>query len=208
LPIFQIASSLGYVTYVPKFRRTFSTEKAYSVVESDDTIENEKLRLNDSDECSSAVAHPPMLSYTHMDVIRMALIISPLWFIANCFYNYSLLMTSVSSSTIISNLSGTFTLAFSYWVGIEDITPGKILGILFCFGGAVVVALQDESDSGQQHLGGDIMALIAAIGYGIYTTVIRLRVPDDDRFSMQLLLGYIGLFNTILFAPVLVICVR
>ena len=40
-------------------------------------------------------------TYTHMDVVRIAAIICPLWFMSNCLYNYSLLMTSVSSSTII-----------------------------------------------------------------------------------------------------------
>jgi hypothetical protein len=39
--------------------------------------------------------------YTHSDVIRIAAVMSPLWFGANCLYNYSLLQTSVGSSTII-----------------------------------------------------------------------------------------------------------
>lgn len=34
-------------------------------------------------------------------IFSIALNISPFWFIANCLYNYSLLYTSVSSSTII-----------------------------------------------------------------------------------------------------------
>ena len=39
--------------------------------------------------------------YTHSDIIRIAAVMSPLWFGANCLYNYSLLQTSVGSSTII-----------------------------------------------------------------------------------------------------------
>lgn len=35
------------------------------------------------------------------NILKLALIIAPVWFIANCLYNYSLLMTSVSSSTVI-----------------------------------------------------------------------------------------------------------
>lgn len=41
------------------------------------------------------------VAYTYMDVLYIALKIAPAWFIANCLYNYSLLLTSVSSSTII-----------------------------------------------------------------------------------------------------------
>ncbi|RYH18279.1 hypothetical protein EON65_27395 [archaeon] len=35
------------------------------------------------------------------NLVKVASIISPVWFLSNCLYNYSLLMTSVSSSTII-----------------------------------------------------------------------------------------------------------
>ena len=38
---------------------------------------------------------------SHEEVIVVALKVAPLWFMANCGYNYSLLLTSVGSSTII-----------------------------------------------------------------------------------------------------------
>ena len=44
---------------------------------------------------------PDYVSPQHWEMIKIAMVISPLWFGANCFYNYSLLMTTVSSSTII-----------------------------------------------------------------------------------------------------------
>ncbi len=44
---------------------------------------------------------PSFIKEEHYEIIKIALVIAPLWFAANCFYNYSLLMTSVSSSTII-----------------------------------------------------------------------------------------------------------
>lgn len=39
--------------------------------------------------------------YTHLDVIHVAMVIAPLYVLSNGLYNYSLIMTSVSSSTII-----------------------------------------------------------------------------------------------------------
>ena len=118
------------------------------------------------------------LNYTHMDVIKVALIISPVWFLSNCLYNYSLLLTSVSSSTIISNLSASFTLFFSWLMGLEEITSFKIIGIITCFIGAVSVTLLDSSsdDDNSHSVVGDIIALISAIGYGVYTTMIRHKV--------------------------------
>ena len=35
--------------------------------------------------------------------------------------------------------------------------------------------------------------------------VIKTFVPDDDAISMPLLFGYLGLFNMLLLAPVLVV---
>jgi drug/metabolite transporter (DMT)-like permease len=150
-----------------------------------------------------------LAEYCHLDVLKIALIVSPIWFIANCFYNYSLFMTSITSSTIISNLSGSFTLAFSYLSGVEEVTIPKVLGVVLCFIGAIVATLQDaESKSsfvGPSSFWGDLVALFAAIGYGVYTTVIRKKIPDDSGISMQLLLGYIGLVNFVLLLPVLIV---
>ncbi len=42
---------------------------------------------------------------SHSNIIKAAVVIAPLWFVSNCLYNYSLLMTSVSSSTIIRFVS-------------------------------------------------------------------------------------------------------
>lgn len=91
--------------------------------------------------------------YSHRDVVKIALLVAPLWFGANFMYNYSLLLTSVGSSTIIrfddssplcqfpdSNLSGSFTLLFSYIMGVEQITPGKILGLVITLGGVSLVS--------------------------------------------------------------------
>lgn len=44
---------------------------------------------------------PPRKTYTHWDVLKIAAVICPFWFMSNCLYNYSLFLTSVSSSTII-----------------------------------------------------------------------------------------------------------
>jgi len=52
---------------------------------------------------------------------------------------------------------------------------------------------------------GDLAGLISAIGYGTYTVLIRSLCPrNEDQYSMQLLLGYIGLFNGVLLLPIAV----
>jgi solute carrier family 35 protein F5 len=140
--------------------------------------------------------------YSHEDVLYMAFLLTPLWFIGNLFYNYSLSLTSISSSTVIrlvivpntvenlryfyfvlnvsSNTSGVFTLFFSWIFGIEEITAGKVLGLSLCFGGVILVAIQDESsaDDGTSEEGvmGDLVAVIGAMCYGLYTTILKMKV--------------------------------
>jgi hypothetical protein len=46
---------------------------------------------------------------------------------------------------------------------------------------------------------GDLAGLLSAVGYGAYTVLLRQVCPkDEDRMSMQLLFGYVGLLNMII----------
>jgi hypothetical protein len=66
----------------------------------DDVFSNDTLV--DEDYTSADVERPkPKKYYSHLDIIKIAAIICPMWFMSNLLYNYSLLLTSVSSSTII-----------------------------------------------------------------------------------------------------------
>ena len=158
---------------------------------------------------------PKVQQYSHTQILSIAIILCPLWFVANCCYKYALLYTSVANSTVISNLSGGFTLLFSWLYGVEKITCRKILGLSICFLGLAALAVSDSNQSTDQstdsnntmdytitqNIFGDIMAVLGAVGYGLYTTILRVKVADDESASMQLLLGYMGLVNAVLFSP-------
>lgn len=53
---------------------------------------------------------------------------------------------------------------------------------------------------------GDALALVSAGLYAIYITLIRKKLPDETkgegRASMAQFLGYLGLFNLLIFLPV------
>lgn len=50
---------------------------------------------------------------------------------------------------------------------------------------------------------GDFLGLLSAAGYGTYTVMIRVFCPhEEDTYSMQLLLGYIGLVNGLSLLPI------
>jgi len=43
--------------------------------------------------------------------------------------------------------------------------------------------------------------------YGVYTTAMRVLVPDDRVISFQLAFGYLGLFNAVALLPVLLLLI-
>ena len=64
-------------------------------------------------------------------------------------------------------------------------------------------ATEDEKTTGTAALWGDVLGLMSAIGYGGYAVQTRLLCPhDESRYSMQILLGYIGLFNMMALSPI------
>lgn len=150
---------------------------------------------------------PPTHIMSHLGTMRVSLIVCPLWFLANWSYNQSLSMTSVTSSTIISTTSSLFSFILSVIFTGEKFTGLKLFGVLFCMGGTVMITLSDGDDGSKptHELMGDLVALFSSIAYSAYTVVIKRFVPNDDVIAMPLLLGYLGLFNVILLAPVLLL---
>lgn len=97
LPFYQLVSCLG----LTKKARSSHQPDVYNPIPDDPerkyvTTVSRTESINGSNSES-----PPMKQESHMEVIKIAALICPFWFLANCLYNYSLLMTSNSSSTII-----------------------------------------------------------------------------------------------------------
>lgn len=135
---------------------------------------------------------PPVPRWSHVRTLRLALVVYPLFFIANFSYNVSLAHTSVTSNTIISTTASLWTFLFSTCRGLERFAWVKMLGLLLSIGGTVMVGLGDQN-SGTDTVAGDALCLFAAVMYGVYTTALRILVPDDTCVSFQLLFGYVGL---------------
>lgn len=175
-------------------------------------IKSDSIETSDSKESILQRYFPSLMyylqpiksDYSRNDLISVALILSPLWMLANCLYNYSLLYTSIGSSTIISNLSGVFTLFFSYISGVEEFSRGKLFGLLICFLGVILVSIHDNKTpnhtENSESFIGDMLAIVGAMGYGLYTTVIKLKIGNDSKISMQLIFGYLGIVTSIVFS--------
>jgi len=128
------------------------------------------------------------------------LIIAPLWFFAQWTYAAGVASTSVTASTVISTTSVVWTLLGSIVFLKEKVTALKVLGILLCMAGNAATLLGNDTQSSQKgELVGDLLCLVAAILYAVYTTVLSSLV--QPQFSMAMLFGIIGISILLVGSP-------
>jgi solute carrier family 35 protein F5 len=48
---------------------------------------------------------------------------------------------------------------------------------------------------------GDSLALISALFYALYVSLLKVRIRDESRVNMQLFFGFVGLFNVVTLWP-------
>ncbi|GAA5849427.1 hypothetical protein JCM8547_000444 [Rhodosporidiobolus lusitaniae] len=157
---------------------------------------------------------PPLTTW---ETAHLALLFCGLWFCANWAMNASLGFTSVSSTTILSSMSGFFTLAAGACAGVESFTAGKLLSVFLSVTGVVVVSLSDSklptppsldpsldpssTPAYSAPLLGDALALLSAVAYAAYVLLLKVRIRNETRVSMTLFFGFVGLWCIVLFPP-------
>ncbi|KAJ7181777.1 hypothetical protein C8R43DRAFT_970419 [Mycena crocata] len=159
---------------------------------------------------------PPL---TTRETARLAFVFCFLWFIANWAVNAALDYTSVASATILSSMSGFFTLGIGRIFRVEMLTLAKIAAVVTSFGGVLLVSLSDSiqpkqpSGAASRPLAhivelaprpvlGDSLALISALFYALYVILLKVRMRSESRVDMQLFFGFVGLFNILACWPI------
>lgn len=178
------------------------------------TAEQEEEEEEEASSSSFSCHH-----WTTRQHVMVAMQIAPIWFLANWSYNASLAYTSITSSTVLASTGSVFTFIFAVWTGDETFNSYKLAGVLLGVTGCLVTALHDASSSSSSlpndantnanddnnnnlSLFGDCLGLVSAIGYGMYAVQTRVLCPhQEDLYSMELLLGFIGLINAIALSP-------
>lgn len=148
---------------------------------------------------------------TIRETVKLSLTFCIIWFLANWSTNASLAYTTVGSSTILSSMSGLFTLGIGAMCGIEKISSLKVAAVFISLIGVTLVSYADNSNSSgtpidqPEHphnpLLGDILALLGAFFYGCYTILLKVRIQDESRMDMSLFFGFVGAFNVVLLWP-------
>lgn len=117
---------------------------------------------------------------------------------------------NLQSNTILSSTSSLFTFLVALVFLGETFTWLKLISVLLCMGGTIIVSLADSSSSANaiatNPLLGDFLSIVSAGLYAVYITLIRKKLPDEKegqgQVSMAQFLGFLGLFNMLFFLPV------
>lgn len=121
------------------------------------------------------------------------------------------LISCIQSNTILSSASSLFTFLVSLVFLGEKFTWVKLTSVLLCMSGTIIVSLGDSQSefrvTASNPLLGDILTLVSAAFYSVYITLIRIKLPDDGderngRASTAQFLGFLGLFNLLIFLPI------
>ena len=149
------------------------------------------------------------------ETARLSLEFCFLWFLANYFIAACLEYTTVASSTILTSTSSVFTLVFGVIFGVEKFTVRKLIGVLASLGGIILISSVDLSgkSADDEHRGdfpekslkeiaiGDALAFMSAVMYGVYSVLMKKRIPSEEQINMPLFFGLVGLINVVLLWP-------
>ena len=136
-----------------------------------------------------------------------------LWFFANYFASACLEYTSVASTTILTSTSSVWTLVFCAILRVEPFSLRKLVGVMASLVGIVLTSTIDLTGGADEDRGsfphktpsqiaiGDSMAFLSAVVYGMYVTVMKKRVGNEDRVDMQLFFGLVGVINLLCLWP-------
>jgi len=189
--------------------------KPYGIEEEDQgAAAGERLLVDDEGALDPSSDGPPKEEKLSLrQTARLSLEFCMLWFSANYFASACLEYTSVGSVTIFTSLSSMFTLTFCALMKVEAFSLRKLIGVVASLAGVALISSVDLSGQSDENRGnfphksqaemllGDAMALFSAVVYGVYVTVMKSRVGNEDRVNMPLFFGLVGLFNILLLWP-------
>ncbi|OPB37373.1 thiamine-repressible mitochondrial transport protein THI74 [Trichoderma guizhouense] len=181
-------------------------------IDEEDHLAQERLLVDERDPITP-ISTPSKEKLSFRETAVLSLEFCMLWFLANYFASACLEYTSVASVTILTSTSSVWTLVFGSMFGVETFSLRKLVGVVASLTGIILISMVDLSGKSDENRGsfphktpgqialGDAMAFLSAVVYGIYVTVMKRRVGDEDKVNMQLFFGLVGVFNLALLWP-------
>jgi len=174
-------------------------------------IDDEDAALDDN---ATTTTKPDEEKLNFRETSMLSLEFCMLWFFANYFASACLEYTSVGSATILTSTSSVWTLVFCALFRVEPFTLRKLAGVMASMVGIVLISTVDLTGKSHDDQGtfpdkttaqiaiGDSMAFISAVVYGMYVTVMKRRVGNEEKVDMKLFFGMVGIFNLLFLWPI------
>ncbi|XP_056176738.1 uncharacterized vacuolar membrane protein YML018C-like isoform X1 [Syzygium oleosum] len=137
-------------------------------------------------------------------ILKVACILAPIWFVSEYFMNAALARTSVASTTILFSTSGLFTLLIGAFLGQDSISVVKAISVFISIAGVAMTTLGKTSSTNQSQsnttvtysLLGNLFAILSAATDGLFAVLLKKYAGEEgERVDMQKLFGCIGLFS-------------
>lgn len=163
--------------------------------------------LDEDDSVEAQIDPPPWEKLSFRETAVLSLEFCMLWFLANYFASACLEYTSVASVTILTSTSSVWTLVLCATFGVESFSLRKLMGVTASLAGVGLISTVDLAGASDENRGsfphkttaqvamGDSMALLSAFIYGLYVTVMKRRIGDENKVNMRLFFGLVGVFN-------------
>ncbi|QPG97226.1 hypothetical protein C2857_005988 [Epichloe festucae Fl1] len=180
----------------------------------DDALDGQRSMVDNNDDAAAVegIANvDERLSFRETGILSLEF--SMIWFLANYFASACLEYTSVASVTILTSTSSASTLVFCAIFRVESFSMRKLFGVTASLVGIILISTVDLSGESDENRGsfphktpaqiaiGDSMAFFSAMMYGLYVTVMKRRVGNEDKVDMRLFFGLVGVCNLVLLWP-------
>lgn len=201
----------GDVTLLWRQCRSGNTKSDEDLGEEQGLMVEERLLANDNRRDGLSTRTDGKLGFRETAVLSLEFCM--LWFVANYLSSACLEYTSVASTTILTSTSGIWTLILGAIFGVERFSLRKLIGVTASLVGVILISTVDLSGESDDNRGsfphktpsqialGDSMAFISALVYGMYVTIMKRRVGDEEKVDMKLFFGLVGVLNLVLLWP-------
>ncbi|KAF8421064.1 hypothetical protein EV426DRAFT_709312 [Tirmania nivea] len=195
-------------------RRWKDGERPWGALDRDKKGEYARIESEGDEDGSRSVANCGKLGL--FATIRLSAEFAILWWLANYFSSVCYVYTSAASGSILSSTSSAWTFLLCAIFRVERFTWSKAAAVLVSLIGIAIISQNDstkhQNDSAldiplilirksAETLLGDFLALVGALFYGVYTTLLKVRVGDESRIDMQMLFGFSGVINALVLWP-------
>lgn len=138
-----------------------------------------------------------------LETMKVAATFSLLWFLGNYSYQAALSHTEAGLVNVLSSSSSLFTLVLAACLpsGSSDrFTLTKFIAVIFSIVGVVMVSLSDLKVEESIPVGAG-WALAGSMCYAAYLVLLKRKVDHEDKMSIPMFFGFVGLINTLVMWP-------